>query len=309
MERNPNINMLFKTKYVAEWKKAYDDCFKLKSLTWKDSYDKFLIDIGKEHTEMVKKIDKKYNSISTNDMITFFENVFDKTNNFKDKYKKENSFSVHGKNNRLSALDNLAKQSKKVLDEIEEVKKKAEKRSEIGKGGVSGMLAGMIDNALEDTYKVNVDSDRMDIGAGVRNCVTAFVVDVPYLSFKKITFRMYVVITLKSGGKYKLENCFGNFDFKRYKLIDSSGNSKEYVDDKLNERDIYKAKSVEINVNVPAIKEVLGDFKIGIKVYISPNKDLITSGALKLSDIKIEGDGLKLKYSKGSDITKLQKIK
>lgn len=308
MERQRSINLLFKEKYVMEWKKAYDDCFELKSLAWKDSYDKFLIEIGNEHTKMVNNIDKKTNSISTDVMYKFFETVFEKAKDFKDKYKKEKSFSVHGKDKRLDALDNLAKQSKAVLDKIEEVKKKAEERSKLEKSGISGKAAGLIGEILENEFKVNVETDKMDIGAGVRNCVTAFVADVPYLSYKDITFRIYVVITLKSGGKYKLENCFGNFDFKRYKLIDSSGNSKEYVDDKFNKRNIYKAKSVEVNVSTQVIKEIFGDIKIGIKVYISPN-DMFTKAAFNFSDIKIEEGDLKLVYSKGSTIKKLKKIK
>ena len=283
------VNLLLKEKDFLKWKRAYKNCKKQRSKMVKDPYDKFVSDVK----ESYKRYLKTGATASFVDMVAFFSFVSYASEEYLklDKKKKSKFYFAQ----REAAVEALKKESNEMNTILNRKKEEAEREKEKeNEGYIKKNLNKGVD-AIAQMFGVNIDVDtsKVNIDTGIENCIFSIVADVPYLKFKELTtFRIYVIITGKSSGAYRLEKLFGNYSFKQYNLMTASGNINEnYKDKDFKSRKIFKACDVPIKANgnsVPILGSIVGNIDIKAKVYVSPN-DIISRMAFKVGNVTVNG--------------------
>ena len=279
-------SLLLKEKDFLKWKRAYKDCKKYRSVAVKDSYDTLVARLKDDYRVHVKGA----SIIGFEDLTNFFRLVSSRADEYLKLDKKKKSKFYFDK--REKAVRTLKEESEKMNAILHNKQLEAEENKKKDQEGFRRKLGvGVTDFVAEKLgVNVNVDSSSVNIDAGIENCAFSIVADVPYLKFNITTFRIYIILTARSSGAYRLEKLFGKFSFKEYNLI-ATGNKTilNYRDKDFKSRKIYKACEVPINVNVgkiPGLTTVVGNINLKAEVYVSPN-DFISKVAFKYCDINV----------------------
>lgn len=277
--------ILLSEEDFLKWKRAYKNCKKYRSVAFKDPYDEFF----KDFRELYKKYIKNVTNVSFGVITGFFVAVSEKADNYLklDKSKKSKFYFEK----REKAVKELKEESEKISAILNNKKSEIENSKKKDQDGlVQKEFNEFVDYIAKNFgIVIDVDDDNVNINTGIENCVHAIVADVPYVGVKLTSFRIYIVLTMRSSGAYRLEKICGNFSFKEYDLTGLNGKTiQNYRDHDFKSRKIFKACEIPINVNSRSaiVRKVVGNIDLKAKVYVSPN-DRLSKMVFKYFDINV----------------------
>lgn len=224
-------------KVLTEWKTAYKNCKKQRSVISKDSYDAFVSGIKTNYKNTVKKGLK--NNDKTIDVETF-------ENFFKDVVKKSDDYlriggtkeeSIFYRKERRKAVTDLKTKSQEVLGELGEIKGIKEKGNNV-------------DAEALKKYKIDVKKP-IEPNTKIKNCLFSYVTDM-------YNFRIYAVVTSIS------KPVEGEFDFARCQINDTIK-----VDKDVKSRSIYLLTENDVNINTGL--PWVGTLTYKVRIFVSPN--------------------------------------
>lgn len=254
-------NLEMDEKILEEWKTAYKNCKKQRSIMVKDPYDEFISDIkSKYKSDLKDELKMSRNSIDFEKFKGFFVYVAGKSKNYLEKTAKSDEASGFYRNKRKTAVENLIKVSQNVVKKLDEIKSK----------GVT--TNGDDKDFLEEECKVKI-GNPVKVSNKLDGYMFSYVTD-------KYGFRLYVVLTLNRFVK-------GTFDFIHYEF---NGN-ENYEDKNVKSRNIYLIAEKNVDLDVPLIDKT----SLKVSAFVSPN-NFFTDGLggllINTKCINVEGKAL-----------------